>query len=320
MKKIALILPWFGNLRNDFYFWMKSVEFNASIDFLMFTDQQIIAPPTNLKVYYTTLSYIEELAKKHVWEGCIISKPYKICDYKVTYGELFKDLLKDYDFWGHCDADLVFGDIRKFITDNILDRYDRIGVDGHLTLYRNIPEINSIYRNVDNIKEIFTNQKAFGFDEWGLNDNGTANYWMKHLNNKLWQEKFFDNLAPYHYSFIAGIVKKEKLGIKNLMYSYDNGKLYRYGTKNKDVTKQELLYVHLQKRPIYINTVVSNQFSIVPPGKFIPYVKKVTYSYLKWNIKDGKFWAYYIRARNKLNKYFGLKPYSNTVLLPQEDM
>lgn len=30
--------------------------------------------------------------------GCIISKPYKMCDYKVAYGEMFQEYIKDYDF------------------------------------------------------------------------------------------------------------------------------------------------------------------------------------------------------------------------------
>ena len=45
MKRIAFVIPWFGNFRNDFPFWMKSVEFNPTIDFLFFTDQAIPAPP-----------------------------------------------------------------------------------------------------------------------------------------------------------------------------------------------------------------------------------------------------------------------------------
>lgn len=43
---------------------------------------------------------------------------------------MFQEYIKDYDFWGHCDADLIFGDIRKFVTDDILNKYDRLGVDG----------------------------------------------------------------------------------------------------------------------------------------------------------------------------------------------
>lgn len=45
MKKIVFIVPWFGKLREDFYFWLKSVEMNPTIDFLIFTDQHIHIKP-----------------------------------------------------------------------------------------------------------------------------------------------------------------------------------------------------------------------------------------------------------------------------------
>ena len=47
------------------------------------------------------------------WGG--VNSPYKLCDYKPVYGLIFDEDLQDYDFWGHCDVDLIFGDIRKFI-------------------------------------------------------------------------------------------------------------------------------------------------------------------------------------------------------------
>lgn len=323
MKKIVFIVPWFGKLREDFYFWLKSVEMNPTIDFLIFTDQHIhikTSPSRHIRIFNTQLSFIEQLARERIWEGCIISKPYKLCDYKVAYGEIFQDYIKGYDFWRHCDMDMIFGDIRHFITDELLSKYDRIGVDGFFTLFRNTSEINSIYRKAGDIKKIFTDQKPFGFDEWGIDQTGTAHYWINNLNNRLNTEKFFDNLAPYHYGFVSGTVKKFKLGITNIMFSFENGKLYRYGTKDGYMVKDETLYVHLQKRCVYAETAVDNYFSIIPPGRYIKYIKNVTPLLLKAKIREGRFWAYYIRAKNKLYRLLGIRKSSNLVLCPDEDM
>ena len=142
-----------------------------------------------------------------------------MCDYKVAYGEMFQEYIKDYDFWGHCDADLIFGDIRKFVTDDLLNKYDRLGVDGFFSLFRNTIEINAIYRKADDITKIFTEQKPFGFDKWGLCHNGTAHYWMNNLKDKVWLDKVFDSLAPYYYGFFSGTVRKFNLGIKKSNYS-----------------------------------------------------------------------------------------------------
>lgn len=93
MKKIVFIIPWFGPFRKDFSFWLKSVEHNPSVDFLMPTDQTIVAPPKNLRVIKTNLAFVENLAKKNVWEGCIISKPYKMI-IKWLMGRCSKNISK----------------------------------------------------------------------------------------------------------------------------------------------------------------------------------------------------------------------------------
>ena len=38
----------------------------------------------------------------------------------------FSEIIADYDFWGIGDIDIVYGDIRSFINDEILNEYDVI--------------------------------------------------------------------------------------------------------------------------------------------------------------------------------------------------
>ena len=86
------------------------------------------------------------------------------------------------------------------------------------------------------------------------------------------------------------------------------------------MVKDETLYVHLQKRCVYAETAVDNYFSIIPPGRYIKYIKNVTPLLLKAKIREGRFWAYYIRAKNKLYRLLGIRKSSNLVLCPDEDM
>ena len=72
--------------------------------------------------------------------------PYSLCKYRVVYHELFKENISGFDFWGFCDCDLIFGNLRYFITDEILDKYDKISWRGHLTLFKNNPKINNAYK------------------------------------------------------------------------------------------------------------------------------------------------------------------------------
>ena len=85
------------------------------------------------------------------------------------YGEIFQDYLKDYDFWGYCDFDMLFGDLRKFLPPERLDHFDKIFAMGHLSLYRNTPECNARYRlpgGKFSCREVMENPVNYAFDEW----------------------------------------------------------------------------------------------------------------------------------------------------------
>ena len=52
----------------------------------------------------------------------VLNEPYDLCDFKVAYGEIFQEYLEPYDFWGFCDCDLIYGDIRHFLTEELLEK------------------------------------------------------------------------------------------------------------------------------------------------------------------------------------------------------
>ena len=42
------------------------------------------------------------------------------------FGHIFSDYLVGYDFWGYGDIDLIYGNISKFITRDMLEQFDCI--------------------------------------------------------------------------------------------------------------------------------------------------------------------------------------------------
>ncbi len=306
MLKICFIVPYFGKFRNDFAFWLKSVEYNNTIDFYIFTDQETNSIPSNVKIFNTTLSFIEELAQKNICKDCKIEHPYKLCDYKTAYGELFKDYIKEYDFWGHCDMDLVFGNIRHFITDEVLNSYDRIGLEGFFTLYRNTPEINKHYWNLgyEFIHNAFTDAGIYGLDEWGPGGNGggTSNWWLTHKLDRLWFELIFDSLEPYHYHFVTKRALEN--AEKGVLFHFNKGILMRYGLKGGKLVENESLLVHIQKRDVYIDTCNMNEFSIIPPGKYVSSIMPITkFIIIKLMIKCYIKTLYH-RITNRIKKLY----------------
>jgi hypothetical protein len=61
---------------------------------------------------------------------------------------IFADLLKDYEYWGFCDVDMMFGDIGKLFNSGLLDKIDvftahNLHIVGHFTILRNTEIVNN---------------------------------------------------------------------------------------------------------------------------------------------------------------------------------
>ena len=118
-KKIALVIPYFGKLPSYIDIFFKSLEFNKQIDVILFTDQDCNYDLPNLIVYKTSFEKIKaKIQNKFPFEICL-NKPYKLCDYRPSFGYVFDEELKDYEFWGYCDLDEVLGDIMYFLNDDL---------------------------------------------------------------------------------------------------------------------------------------------------------------------------------------------------------
>lgn len=200
MKSICYVVPYFGKLPKGFQMWLLSCSTNETIDWILYTDDKTeYNYPKNVKVKYCSYDNIKNKIQSFYDFKVSIEMPWKLCDFRPAYGEIFADDLVEYDFWGHCDMDLIWGDIRKFITDDILDKYEKIGFQGHSTLYKNTPEVNQRYKiQIDeelNYKKVFTSEKGCFFDETGMYDL------YDKLNIPQYQKTNFAHLDRFTNSF-----------------------------------------------------------------------------------------------------------------------
>lgn len=261
MKSIVLIIPYFGKLPNYFPAWKQSALNNPTIDFLFFTDIEELKDEKNIKTHHLSFEDFKALIQKKFDFPITLPHPYKLCDYKPIYGYVLQEYIKDYDFWGHCDIDLIFGDIRNFITDDILENHQKILEHGHFTLYRNDEETNTVfmrcpgYEDYD-YKKAFTSSDSLYFDE----ALGTQLIFRKekistYLARNIFfdvqpEEKRFRHIEPY-----AG----------EIVFCWENGHLYFEEQIGTQLRKGELLYVHFQKRDVdYSAFCPGVSFRIVP--------------------------------------------------------
>jgi len=169
--KIVFIIPYFGSFPSYFKYFLETCYHNEFIDFLIFTDNKMPAiDSANVRVHSMSMSEFNKLASSKCGFGINIKSGYKLCDFKPSYGHLFEDYIKEYDYWGFCDMDLILGDLSKVLTDKYLSSWDIISahdkyLSGPFSLFRNNHYINRLYLKSKDIERVFTTDKVMLFDE-----------------------------------------------------------------------------------------------------------------------------------------------------------
>lgn len=170
MKRVLLIIPWFGRWPEWTPFFLQSCRYNPTIDWLLVTD---CAPPSGLPVNvrierHTFIAYRDMVAAK---TGVPLDwrNPYKLCDLKPLLGFLHEAAIEGYDYWGYGDIDVIYGDIRKFYTAEVLahdviSTHDTI-VGGHFAVFRNTPQLVRAFRKVSCWKSAISDHGPRSFDE-----------------------------------------------------------------------------------------------------------------------------------------------------------
>lgn len=277
-NKICLIIPYFGQLPTYFNFWLKSCENNPTIDWLLITDNALNKVPQNVHIINMTFNNLVSYIDNQFEFTVQIPTPYKLCDFKPAYGELFTAYLSNYEFWGHCDIDLIWGDLRKFINDDLLKNYDCFFRNGHLTIYRNTPIVNSWYRtfpsfNKINYEIVFSSPLNYSFDEGGgaRGKWGGMNAMIKANKVKVFIKHYFDDVLYTQKSFYSQRevhnhpeFNQVVLSRSPTYFSYQNGKLYRHVIIDHVEYTSETMYVHLAKRKFKLKTQNTSDYIIIP--------------------------------------------------------
>lgn len=300
MNKLILILPFFGKLPSYFELFLNSCVKNENfVDFLIITDNDLKSY-NNIKILNFSWNSFRSFVKSKFDYPICLENPYKLCDFRPSYGIIFKDYIEKYDYWGHCDCDLIWGDFK--LLDPIISskRYERIGYYGHLTIYRNNEKVNNYFNtlkapDVLAFKEVCNSTKNFAFDEFsGMNKLFDYN---KLTNCKT---RLFDDIIFYSTNFFSRrhfINENNNYSLKHstpIFFHFDRGNLYRYVYIKNNWLKDESLYVHFQKRNMIMNNDDKNNFLIFP-DQFINYsdfstlnLKKLS----KYKLIDYKYYKF----------------------------
>jgi hypothetical protein len=170
-QRIAFIIVYFGSAPWYFKFFNMSCAFNQNIDFILITDMDVSEGlANNVTLVKSSLHEISKRYTEKLGFEINITRPYKLCDLKPAYGLIFSDLIEGYDYWGFCDIDLVFGNIRSLITADILSRHEVITIKkeyiaGFFSLFRNNEKVNNLFKRSKDYRRVFQEPIDYGFDE-----------------------------------------------------------------------------------------------------------------------------------------------------------
>lgn len=294
MKSILIILPYFGRFPSYFPLFLKSCAANPTITWLLVTDQPTnrINKPRNFIVEKMAFKEIQTTAARLF--GKAPDTPYSLCKYKVVYHELFQDAVAGYDFWGFCDCDLIFGDLRYFITNEVLGSYDKISWRGHLTLFKNSPQVNFAYKKAfpgfKTFKGCINNSDGINlFDEVGINKT------FKKLGLKIYEDMPFADLVIRNNNFVCHYDYFEPMTNVRQIFRWEYGRLYRIYVADNKIESQPIAYVHFLKRPMKYDerTLVDSRSFLIVPNRFISDEQLTVDNVLEYS-KKKIYWSYII--------------------------
>jgi len=233
--KLALILVYFGSWPAWFPAFFLSCKYNRNIDWMIFTDCD--TPPCeadNIEFIPFSMKKFRRLAAHKLGFPVNHSAPYKLCDFKPTYGLVFEDYLSGYDFWGHCDLDVVWGDIRKFITDEILAGHDIVSARkekmcGHFSLYKNTWHTNRLFTLHSQHVEALALPETVSFDE----------DFMTLVVSEVMRQGF---IKAYWPGYVLANEFAEVLRVSRTGWHWERGKLY-----NRNDNNREIMYLHFSE-------------------------------------------------------------------------
>ena len=294
-NKIVFILPYFGKFNSLFPLWLKSCEWNKDIDWLIFTDNHIsFNTSPNIRFINISFSEMKNLIEKTVDFKITLNKAYRLCSFKPAYGDIFKEYITNYDWWGYCDCDLIWGKLSDFIS-KMPDDCFQFGRFGHCTFVPNNDFSRKLYKYSDAYKLVFTTDDTLFFDEIGFREIALVN----HL--KIYEEFPLGDFNPRKKAFSPVWNCGESADVPTAqLFTADKEGLTRWYLKDGEIRSNQIAYIHFLKRKMNVaDNLNLNGRLLITPNNITNCNDKITKEMIVDSANNGFYWDYWIN---------GLKP------------
>ena len=262
--KIALVVVYFGPWPPWFPAFVHSCRFNPHVDWYFFSDT---TPPShgapNLKFIHLSMTEFNTAAGAVLGVPVSMSHPRKVCDFRPAYGHLFETYLVGYDFWGHCDLDVVWGDLGRFVTEEILRSHSVVSARkhvmcGHFSLYANEPHLNLLYKRIPDYLTLLASPELHAVDE-------------DHMSELVRESAAHGELRVYWPKFLLNFANPTT-DTPGMLEPIVNGWLWRRGSlfNLTEGTLDEVMYLHFMTWKTTLRTCEFG-FDAQPDAFYISY-------------------------------------------------
>jgi hypothetical protein len=276
--------------------WLESCRYNTEIDWVIISNDNIAQElPSNVILINKSFKQVKDQIQSCFSFPIKLDNAWGLCTFRPAYGDIFKELTAGYDFWGYCDLDVIFGNISRFVTPDILANYDKIMWLGHFSLYKNMERCNSAYRLKDQFgkhlyENAFSKSNVSCFDEVGIND-----IFFTH-GLKVFKSSNFADFE--HRSYLFKLLYHPEEHIKEQtrqIFSWNCGVLKRHYIADKNVIEKEYMYIHFcrRKMDIFLNTVSNKDSYCIVPNKFCSCPNIIDVEFVLKYTRRRFYWDYW---------------------------
>lgn len=222
--KACVIVTYLGTLPPWMRTYLKTC-YASGLDFKIITDDTTYQSRENVEFVMMTREELRTRINALGFDLPTLSNR-KLCDVKILYGILFKELLQGYDYWGYGDLDVIYGNARKFVNTTVFAGCDvficRHFLVGHGTFYRNSDRIENVILQMPRLRKRMNRETYQSLDERRM-----KKYLLRRKDVKL---KFCTVMATDNPKTANG-----------LHCTWSNGTLIN------NLTGEEVLYAHFLK-------------------------------------------------------------------------
>ena len=171
---------------------------------------------------------------------------HKLCDFRPFFPMVFNDLLRDAEFWGYCDIDLMFGRLDQGFDQALLESVDAFSAHpnqfvGHLTFVRNLPEINRLAFEIPRWQELCLSPIAEHVDEERFSDvlrnHPQVRWWRPESLERELRKPFCRHAVTFSFGGRVADMSPPA----DAMVTWERGRLWM---ERPGHPRAEILYVH----------------------------------------------------------------------------